>query len=405
MKILHTSDWHLGQKFISRDREDEHRLALDWLVQVIENEKVDLLLVSGDVFDIGNPPNYARALYYNFLKKIIRTNCRHVVVTGGNHDSPQMLDAPKELLQLLDIHVVGAATDDPANELLVLKNGKEEPEAIVAAVPFLRDQDLRRAVSGEGGQDRVERIKEGILAHYEAVGKAADSFAKLKIPKIVMGHLCVTGAESSDKQDNIYLGNLENIRADQFPAVFDYVALGHIHRPQAIGGMKQVRYCGSLIPLSFSETKDEKSVTLLEFEKDKLATITLLTVPVGRRLKSVEGNLEAVKEKLESLSERYKDQLAPWVEVTVETEAVIPNLNGLLHDFTKEMHLEILKLKVKNQHKPLDLQVENEDLEDLRPIDVFRKKCESAGQPPENVEALVQTFRELETWMGEKESG
>lgn len=404
MKILHTSDWHLGQKFISRDREDEHRLALDWLVQVIENEKVDLLLVSGDVFDIGNPPNYARALYYNFLKKIIRTQCRHVVVTGGNHDSPQMLDAPKELLQLLDVHVVGGATDNPADELLVLKNGKDEPEAIVAAVPFLRDQDLRRAVSGEGGQDRVERIKEGILAHYEVVGKAADSFAKLKIPKIVMGHLCVTGAETSDKQDNIYLGNLENIRADQFPAVFDYVALGHIHRPQAIGGMKQVRYCGSLIPLSFSETKDEKSVTLLEFEKDKLAKITLLTVPVGRRLKSVEGNLEAVKEKLESLSERYKDQLAPWVEVTVETEAVIPNLNGLLHDFTKEMHLEILKLKVKNQHLPLDLQVQNDDLEDLRPIDVFRKKLESAGKPPEDMEELVATFRELEEWMQEREA-
>jgi DNA repair protein SbcD/Mre11 len=402
MKILHTSDWHLGQKFISRDREDEHRLALDWLVQVIENEKVDLLLVSGDVFDIGNPPNYARALYYNFLKKIIRTQCRHVVVTGGNHDSPQMMDAPKELLQLLDVHVVGAATDDPADELLVLKNGKDEPEAVVAAVPFLRDQDLRRAVSGEGGQDRVERIKEGILAHYEAVGKAADPFAKLKIPKIVMGHLCVTGSESSDKQDNIYLGNLENIRADQFPAVFDYVALGHIHRPQAIGGRKQVRYCGSLIPLSFSETKDEKSVTLLEFEKDKLVNITLLTVPVGRRLKSVEGNLEAVKEKLESLSVRYKDQLAPWVEVTIETEAVIPNLNGLLHDFTQEMHLEILKLKVKNQHQPLDMQVENEDLEDLRPIDVFRKKLESAGRPPAQAEELIQTFRELESWMNEQ---
>ena len=402
MKILHTSDWHLGQKFISRDREEEHRFALDWLVQTIENEGVELLLVAGDVFDIGNPPNFARALYYNFLKKIIRTNCRHVVVTGGNHDSPQMLDAPKELLQLLDVHVVGAATDDPADEVLVLKNEKGEPEAVIAAVPFLRDQDLRRAVSGEGGQDRVERIKEGILAHYETVGKAAEPFAKLKIPKLVMGHLCVTGAEASDKQDNIYLGNLENIRADQFPALFGYVALGHIHRPQSIGGRKEVRYSGSLIPLSFSETKDEKSVTLLEFEKDKLLKISLLTLPVGRRLKSVAGSLEEVQEQLERLNERYQGQLAPWVEVMVETEALVPNLNGLLHDFTKEMHLEILKIRVKNQHLPLDLQVENEDLEDLRPIDVFRKKCESAGRAPADVEELVATFRELEAWMKEK---
>ncbi|MCF8247858.1 MAG: exonuclease SbcCD subunit D C-terminal domain-containing protein [Saprospiraceae bacterium] len=402
MKILHTSDWHLGQKFISRDREEEHRLALDWLVQVIENEDVELLIVAGDVFDIGNPPNYARALYYGFLKKIIRTKCRHVVITGGNHDSPQMLDAPRELLQLLDVHVVGAATEEPNSQIIVLNDDKGEPEAVVAAVPFLRDQDLRRAATSDGGQDRVERIKEGILAHYEAVGKAAEPFAQLKIPMLVTAHLCVTGSEASDKQDNIYLGNTENIRADQFPDVFGYVALGHIHRPQAIGGMKQVRYCGSLIPLSFSETKDEKSVTLVEFKKDKLGKISLQTVPVGRRLKTIEGSFEEVQEKLESLNERYKDELAPWVEVLVDTDRLIPNLNGLLHDFTKDMHLEILKLKVKNQHLPLDKQLENEQLEDLRPIDVFRKKLESTGRPPEDMEGLVETFRELEAWMNER---
>lgn len=403
MKLLHTSDWHLGQKFISRDREEEHRLALDWLVKVIENEGVELLIVAGDIFDIGSPPNSARALYYNFLKRIYRTGCRHVVITGGNHDSPQMLDAPKELLQLLDVHVVGAATDDPADELIVLKNEKGEPEAVVAAVPFLRDQDLRRVASNDGGQERIERIKAGILAHYEAVGAAAEPFAALKIPLIVTGHLCVTGAESSDKQDNIYLGNLENMRADQFPPMFGYVALGHIHRPQKIGGLKQVRYSGSLIPLSFSETKDEKSVTLVTFKKDKLDSISLLTVPVGRRLKSIAGNLEEVKEKLLALHERHKDEPTPWVEVMVETEALIPNLSGLLQEFAKDLHLDLLKIRSKHQHLSLDMHVQHEDLEDLRPVDVFRKKCESAGKPPEDMEELVATFRELETWMQERE--
>ncbi|MBI1223753.1 MAG: exonuclease subunit SbcD [Bacteroidetes bacterium] len=402
MKVLHTSDWHLGQKFISRDREDEHRLALDWLVQAIEKEGVELLIVAGDVFDIGNPPNSARALYYGFLRKIIRTNCRHVVITGGNHDSPNMLDAPRDLLQMLNVHVVGAATEDPNSQIILLNDQNGKLEAVVAAVPFLRDQDLHRAATSDGGQERIERIKEGILSHYTAIGDAMGPLAKLKIPKIVTAHLCVTGAEASDKQDNIYLGNTENIRADQFPALFGYVALGHIHRPQAIGGMKQVRYSGSLIPLSFSETKDEKSVTLLEFQNDKLDKISLLTVPVGRRLKTIEGSLEEVQEKLESLNERYKDELAPWVEVLVETDRLVPNLNGLLHDFTKDMHLEILKLKVKNEHQSLDMQMPNEQLEDLRPIDVFRKKLESAGRPPEDAEELVATFRELETWMNEK---
>ncbi|MBI5914288.1 MAG: exonuclease SbcCD subunit D C-terminal domain-containing protein [Bacteroidetes bacterium] len=403
MKILHTSDWHLGQKFISREREEEHRLALDWLVEAIQQEGIDLLIVAGDVFDIGNPPNYARALYYRFLKKLWHTGCRHVVITGGNHDSAQMLEAPKDLLQLLNVHVVGAATEDPAGEVLVLRSKENEPEAVVAAVPFLRDQDLRRSASGEGGQDRIERIKEGILAHYEAIGRAAAEYVALGVPMIVTGHLCVTGAEANEKQDNIYLGNLENIRADQFPEVFGYVALGHIHRPQAIGGAQHVQYSGSLIPLSFSETKDEKSVTVLVFEKDKLLDVRQLAVPVFRRLKTVEGTLPEVQEALERLNGKYKNQLPTWAEVIVETEAVIANLNGQLQDFVKDMHLELLKVRTKQSHFSLDAQVSQVELEDLEPIDVFRKKCASAGRAPEDVEELVATFRELEAWMKARE--
>lgn len=404
MKVLHTSDWHLGQKFISREREEEHRLALDWLAATVIEEKVDLLIVAGDVFDIGNPPNHARALYYNFFKKLRHSDCRHIVITAGNHDSPYMLDAPRELLQLLDIHVVGAATEDPADEVLVLSNEKGEPEAVVAAVPFLRDQDLRRAVSGETGLDRTERIKEGILSHYGAVGQAADAYKKLKIPIIAVGHLYATGAEASGTQENIYLGNLENIRADQFPEVFIYVALGHIHRSQAVGGMAHIRYCGSLIPLSFSETKDDKAVTVVQFQKNKIQEIREIPVPVFRRLKTIEGKLEDVRERLQALHEKYKDHLKTWVEVIVETDTILPNLNGQLQDFVAEMNLDLLRVRLKNSYLPLDAQMQNEELEDLRPLDVFRKKCESAGRAPADVEELVATFQELEEWVREKEN-
>jgi len=106
MKILHTSDWHLGQKFLSKDRIDEHQSALDWLRQTIIEQEIDVLLVSGDIFDIGNPPSYARHLYYRFLTSLQGTYCRHVVITGGNHDSPSMLNAPKELLEILNVYVV-----------------------------------------------------------------------------------------------------------------------------------------------------------------------------------------------------------------------------------------------------------------------------------------------------------
>lgn len=401
MKILHTSDWHLGQKFISREREEEHRMALDWLAATIIEEQVELLIVAGDVFDIGSPPNYARTLYYTFFKKIRHSNCRHIVITAGNHDSPHMLNAPRALLQLFDIHIVGAAMEDPAEEVIVLKNGKGEPEAVVAAVPFLRDQDLRRAVSSNAGLDRVERIREGILAHYTAVGQAAALHSGTNIPVIGTGHLYVTGAEASGKQDNIYLGNLENIRADQFPEGFDYVALGHIHRSQAVGGLEHVRYSGSLIPLSFSETKDEKAVTIVEFEGKQPVRIREIAVPTFRRLKTIKGSLDYVKGRLQSLHEKYNDHLTTWVEVIVEEDTLIPNLNGMLQDYVAGMNLDLLRVKLSNSHIPLNQQVVNVELAELDTEEVFRKKCESAGRPPEDIEQLVFTFRELEQWMEE----
>jgi DNA repair protein SbcD/Mre11 len=403
MRILHTSDWHLGQKFITREREEEHRMALDWLVETIAGEKIDVLLVAGDIFDIGNPPNYARAMYYNFLKRLRRTGCRHVVLTGGNHDSPNMLDAPKELLEILDVHVVGAATDDPADELVILKNEEGKPEAVVAAVPFLRDQDLRKAVPGEAGQERTGRIREGIRIHYEKMAELASAHRDSGIPVLAMGHLYATGAQASDAQDNIYLGNLENIQANQFPGIFDYVALGHIHRAQAVGGMEHVRYSGSLIPLSFSETKDDKAVVVLEFSGGKLSNIEELPVPLFRRLKSIEGTLAEVQERLEKLHHKYQDQLRPWVEVVVETDTVLPNLSGLLQDFTREMNLDLLRTRLLKSHFSLDAQTDYEELDDLSPLDVFRKKCESAGRAPDDVKKLEAAFRELEEWHREEQ--
>lgn len=403
MKILHTSDWHLGQKFISWEREEEHALALDWLVATIEKEQVELLIIAGDVFDIGNPPSSSRALYYNFLKRLWKTSCRHIVITGGNHDSPQMLDAPREILQILNVYIIGKATEDPTDEIIVLKNEKGEREAVVAAVPFLRDQDLKRAVSGETGKDRIEKIKEGILAHYERVGEAADNFKKDKIPLIVTGHLNVTGHEASHQQDNIYLGNVENIRADQFPELFNYVALGHIHRPQSIG-FEKVRYSGSLIPLSFSETKDDKSVTLILFEKNIIKKIEEIKLPIFRRLKTIEGSLEYVQERLEKLHHDYQEGLPSWVEVIVDSDTLIPNLSSQLQDFTKDFNLEILKTRHRTSRYSLSEQLTHEELDDLAPIDVFRKKCETTGRPPEDVEELLTTFRELEEWMREKDN-
>jgi exonuclease SbcD len=220
--------------------------------------------------------------------------------------------------------------------------------------------------------------------------------------KIVTGHLYATGAAASAKQDNIYIGDIENISASQFPAIFDYVALGHIHRPQIVGGLDKVRYSGSIIPLSFSETKDEKSVSLLSFV-DGVLTTTQLPIPVFRRLKTIEGSLEEVEKRLLAFSSKEREGLSPWVEVMVETDKMIPQLDRHLRKLVEDREVEILKIKVRNQYLSLSAQELSPELDDLEVIDVFKMKCKSYGADPEEMDTLVATFIELQDWYQQKE--
>jgi len=403
MKILHTADWHLGQRFLFQERAEEHQMALDWLLEIISSHEVEVLIVAGDIFDINNPPNYARSQYYGFLTRLMKTSCRHVVIIGGNHDSPSMLHAPRPLLQALNIQVIGAVSENREDDLLLLKDDLGKSELLVAAIPFLRYRDLDVSVAGEGGHERVARIQAGLIRHYQQMGELAAAYEKEGIPLIATGHLYATGALASDKQDNIYIGNIENINAEKFPKVFDYIALGHIHRPQTVGGLDHVRYAGSLIPLSFSETQDTKSVFLLETKGRKIKQVETVEIPVFRRLKTIAGPLQKVKEDLRRFADKEREGLRPWVELIVETDQVIPQLDQELKQFATEMELDILKIKLKRNYQPLDVQyLDTPDLSELDAIEVFKRKCESYGSAPEEMETLIQSFRELQDWMKEK---
>ncbi len=405
MRFLHTSDWHLGQRFLFNHREEEHVRALNWLREVIREEAVDALLVAGDIFDIGNPPNYARRLYYRFLTGLIGSRCRHIIITGGNHDSPAMLDAPRELLQALNVHVIGAVSEELERELVELRKPEGELEAVVAAVPFLRDRDLRPGGADISGMERVKRIQEGIRRHYEELAEKMAPYQKRDVPIIATGHLYATGATASAIQNNIYIGNLENIEPGAFPECFDYVALGHIHRPQIVGKVTRVRYSGSLIPLSFSETKDDKGVWLVDFARGRLKEARFLAAPVFRRLKTIQGTFEEVKDKLLRFHQKGIRDLTPWVEVIVQTDRIIPQLDVQLRDYVREaeLDLELLKIRVERPRTEDPETSWDQDLHELEVEEVFRKKCERFGQPPDEMEALLQTFRELREWVQENE--
>ena len=163
MRVLHTSDWHLGRPLFSQKRYEEFSAFLDWLARTLQEKEVDVLVVPGDIFDSGTPSNRAQRLYYDFLRQVYLSPCRHVVITAGNHDSPSMLGASREILQVLDIHVVGNLPEDPADEVKVLRDAQGKVALIVCAVPFLRDADMRLVEEGESSGDKESKMQEGQL--------------------------------------------------------------------------------------------------------------------------------------------------------------------------------------------------------------------------------------------------
>ncbi|MCX2740130.1 exonuclease SbcCD subunit D C-terminal domain-containing protein [Pontibacter anaerobius] len=406
MRVLHTSDWHLGQRLVNLERTEEHQHFLNWLLQTIEQERVEVLLMSGDVFDNGAPSNTALKLYYDFLRKVCATCCRHIIITGGNHDSVSTLNAPKELLQYFNIHVIGGASSDPLDELIELHSEQGELQLAVCAVPFLRDRDVRLSVPGESFEEREQRIKQGIAAHYEAFVPHIQKYKQQRIPVVAMGHLFAAGGSASESEKEIHVGNLGQIGADQFPVEFDYVALGHLHRPQLVNKRHHIRYSGSPIPLSFSEVTDKKVVFILDFEEGKLADLRELEIPCCRKLVRFKGPLEKVKQQL-SIYDNSAYTLIAWAELQLELESHLPDLNQQLEEVLslKKDELQLLIHRppiIQKTTQTLEQQVQEEsDLHTLREKDVFLKRCQSAFPDADHSE-LVATFSELLELMGQE---
>lgn len=274
LTILHTSDWHLGRRLYGHMRYNEFESFLGWIEETITAQKVDILIVAGDIFDTMTPSNKAQALYYEFLGKVSKSCCQHIIIVAGNHDSPTFLDAPSQVLKFLNVHVIGTACDDVNDEVLLLNDAQGIPSCIIAAVPYLRDRDVRSSGAGESMDSKDASVISGICAHYDAVAAIAKehqhAIAKSHnrhIPIIATGHLFASGGSTTadDGVRDLYVGNLGKISAEMFDECFDYVALGHLHVPQRVGGREHIRYSGSPIAMGFGEAKQQKQVLLVQF--------------------------------------------------------------------------------------------------------------------------------------------
>ncbi len=401
MKILHTSDWHLGRSLYGRKRYDEFGAFLDWLNITIENEKIDALLIAGDIFDISTPSNRAQELYYRFLCRVSNSCCRHIVVIAGNHDSPSFLNAPKELLRALNVYVVGAMAENPADEVIVLRDGQNRPRAIVCAVPYLRDRDIRTVEPGESAADKNAKLALGLRGHYAAVCAVAEqrravlqADSKGRIPIIALGHLFASGGKTVDGDGvrDLYVGSLAHIDKEAFPVSIDYLALGHLHVPQRVGGAEHMRYCGSPVPMGYGEAAQEKKVVVVEFNGAG-PDIRELPIPCFQPLERIVGGLDDIYARIEELKQIGS---TAWLEVEYTGTDIAANLRDRLDEALADSPMELRRIKNKRLiERVISRGREDETLDDLNVNDVFARCLETFDVSPLERIELTSSYNEI----------
>ncbi|TNF23878.1 MAG: exonuclease subunit SbcD [Deltaproteobacteria bacterium] len=405
MRLLHTSDWHLGATLDGVSREPDHARFLDWLLETLEHEEVDVLVVAGDVFDIAQPSAEAQRQYYRFLARAAASRMAGVVVVGGNHDSASRLDAPAEVLGSLDVHVVGGLEADPERWdrcLLPIRDGDGRVMAVVAAVPFVHE--YRLGVRATRGDEKATR-HELRLAFTRLYRRLADRASGRwpGVPLIATGHLTAVGATPDDYITHIHqVDRAGTLPASIFDRRFSYVALGHIHRAFAVGD-RPVWYSGSPVPLRLKEAETPRHVLLVDIAADGEARVERREVPRFRDLVLLEGDRGQVEEGLAALSSDAP--LPPIVYARVTVDGYDPGVQAALQEVLAQRddgddarpHLAGVRQQaaapVAAPSPVADDEGLRPSLRDLTPEDVFRRLCADRGEPLED--DLLAAFRDL----------
>jgi len=398
-RVIHTADWHLGKPLIDLDRTEEFRRFLAFLLDTLVATEADALLIAGDVFDCATPPQAAVRLYFDFLAALYtRTHCV-AVVTAGNHDSPSHLAAPRDLLNVLRTHVV-AALDEDRSAMLIPLPSPENAALVIAAVPFLRERDLRTGRMGQSAAEIERDLREGLRCRYEEIAEAARPWRERGVPVLATGHLTALGATTSESEREIHVGGLGKIGADAFPEAFAYVALGHLHRPQAVGGCAHIRYSGSPITLSFSEVSDVKELRVLDFAGGSLIANASIPVPQTRRLIALRVPQAEMEARLREFVPPPSD-LTPWVEVVVEEASNTADLYKTVQEIVEGRPFHVVKVTAEGVGARASLALDDDSEEEAEnllsdPKAVFGRRLDLEPDLDESSRAALKTaFAEL----------
>lgn len=408
MRFLHTADWHIGQLFYEYDRTFEHQQFLNWLLETLKTEQIDVLLICGDVFDLSNPSAIAIRLFYTFLNDASTYNPDlQIIIISGNHDSAARLEAPKPLLLSKNIQIIGNIARSENGDIdyeplcIPIKNKDNQVEVWCLAIPFLRLGDYPPV------NDAQNAYTEGVAAFYQQAYQFAVSKRSKNEAIIALGHLHAHHAETSDldSKERQIMGGVEGVPSSAFHKDLTYVALGHIHKAQRIGNRENVRYSGSPIPMSFTEINYKHQVTVFNILDNVLVDIQVLEVPKSIPLIRIPAKHEPLNLVLDKLVQ-YQDTtsnsaLAPYLEVRVLLEGPEPSLKYQIEKALQNKNLRLARIdhKIANQlNEEKEEFIEEENLEQLQPINLLEKIYLNAygNELPETLNKLfLQVIHEL----------
>ncbi len=416
LRVLHTSDWHLGQMLAKQKRYHEFEAFFEWLLDTLRAEAIDVLLVAGDIFDNTTPSNRAQALYYDFLRRVSTTPCRHVVIIAGNHDSPTFLEAPRQILALLDVHVIGTAGARLEDEIVTLRDRNGEVELIVGAVPYLRARDLQDLQPGENPDQHGQRVVEAVMQHHAAVGALVLEQRRLlatPVPAVLMGHLFTTGGQTTDGDGvrPLYVGNLAAVSPEVFAPELDYVALGHLHIPQRVGSGGAVHYSGSPLPMGLDEAGQEKRVCVVALQPGVPAQVRSVPVPVTQPILRIAGDLNDITV---GLDRALRTHPGAWIDILYEGEPATDaegvavrrdgELTALIDQATAGRDVRVLRVRQPRLEAALWTQSQTApSLAEMREEEVFRWVMTERGVGADAQEALLATFAQALQSMAEED--
>lgn len=326
MKILHTADWHIGKKYNNTDFLPDFEFFAKQLIDIIKTHQINLLLVSGDVFDVYAPASSAQRLYFELLAELTNINTlKHIIITAGNHDSIAFLEAPKALLKDCHVEIIGEALK-PKNCWMTFESDGEKVN--IAPIPFLRNSDFPTLDENASFDDFRQRNAQGLINYY----RLAHEHKPTEGINIAMGHFTCITDYTIDSERDITIGNIDGTSKDQLP-LFDYFALGHIHKPITASSSRNIHYSGSPYPMSFSERNDNKRVNILTIETDTVS-LDYLPLKAYRSFEQIKAdNIKDIQHQLNAFITEFH---AVQIELILSGDGATAEMHKDLSDIQNE---------------------------------------------------------------------